>query len=188
MELSVEVAVEGLAFGTHLCPAVAVAVHIDVGRQLSIGIQMLSSIMAPPEELCGSADFEPAIHGSYEVFLQAAADGAEAFAEFVVRYIAATGRIVSISDAGADRLTVAAVLCRNSIDECAFLLDRHGHRVFANLLVEAFYASLVAVQGVCQGTVLDVVEVLDEGSLCFVLVAIAVGDIDVLAGDVTGVT
>ena len=50
MELSVEVAVEGLTFGAHLCPAVAVIGHVNIVGQLSIGIEMLSCIVTPPKE------------------------------------------------------------------------------------------------------------------------------------------
>ena len=186
VELSVEVAVEGSAFCADVSPTVAVAVHVDVVGQLSAGVKMLGSIVGPPYELCAVADFEPAVDGSQEVFLQAVADGAEAVVVLVRRQCAAAGS-VRIGDV-ANGSAVATIACCSSIDECAVLLDRHRDEVFANLLVEAFYAALVAVQCISQCTALDVFDVFDVCGLFFVLIAVAVGVEDVGAGDVTGVT
>ena len=186
VELSVEVAVEGLAFCADVGPAVAVAVHVDVVGETCADAKVLGSIVGPPYELCAVADVEPAVDGSHEVFLNLSADGAEAFVELVRRQCAAAGS-VRIGDV-ANGSAVATIACCSSIDECAVLLDRHRDEVFANLLVEAFYAALVAVQGVSECTALDVVGVLDEDGLSLVLEAVAVGYVDVGAGDVGGVT
>ena len=85
VELAVEVTIEGSAFGTYVSPAVAIAAHVDVGSQLSAGIQMLGCIVGPPDELCAIADFVPAIDGRNEVFLQAVADSTETVLELVRR-------------------------------------------------------------------------------------------------------
>ena len=147
----------------------------------------LGGVVGPPYELCAVADFEPAIDGSHVVFLQAAADGAEAFF-ILVRRKNAAGRAVGIGNICAQGLSVATVVCRDGVDECTFLSDGIGEDVFAYLLVEALYASLVAVQCVCQSSACDVVGVLNEDGLVLVLVSIAVGMIDVGEGDVGGFT
>ena len=154
--LTVEIAIEGSILATNLCKkwsdgsacfyvSLVVFSQVDVGCQLRTGIQMLRSIVAPPQELLRSTNFVPSINGSHIVLLYCSAVFADThFVEFVRIENGVTCRSILIYST--HRCAITRVACSISINKGSFFLDRQRSWVNTYPLIEALNTALLSIQ------------------------------------------
>ena len=154
--LTVEIAIEGSILATNLCKkwsdgsacfyvSLVVFSQVDVGCQLRTGIQMLRSIVAPPQELLRSTNFVPSINGSHIVLLYCSAVFADThFVEFVRIENGVTCRSILIYST--HRCAITRVACSISINKSSFFLDRQRSWVNTYPLIEALNTALLSIQ------------------------------------------
>ena len=146
MSLTIELARELI----YLSVAFHVVAHVDVGSQACAYIRMCNSVVSPPCKFCTIAYLEPAIDGSYEVFIKLTAVDTPAIYKLMRRYNCLASRTIGVGETFSNRCAVAVELTCRSIDETAFLRNRHRLWVCANHLEETLQTILLTIQEECK--------------------------------------